>query len=103
MSSLSVVKDLDVFEDALFGMPPSFIPFKVNMLGLECMKKRFRDRIIIAISTPAHAGTYTVSTEQALKLLTGVLASTIRVQNHPRLDRSPANGSFECIGDEIRR
>ena len=51
----TIIKDFDILEDALSGLSPGSVSFKIYNLGLECMKERLHYGIIIAISGRTHA------------------------------------------------
>ena len=54
--SLPVVKDFDVFEDALLGFLVRFIVLHVDEFNLQRFEKRFHGGIVIAITFGTHAG-----------------------------------------------
>ena len=77
MHTLSVVKKLDVFKQADPQLLRISVISAVNPFGFQRFEKRFRHRVIVAISLAAHALTHSVFFQQIPEAFAGVLNPSI--------------------------
>ncbi len=72
-----VIKDLDVLKKTLpkFLLVTEF--FSVDPLGFQCLEKRFRYGIIIAVSFPAHTLDKMVICQLFPERFAGILNATV--------------------------
>lgn len=83
MSSFAVVEDFDVLKQALSQLLLGFEAFPVDPVGFKALKKGLGDRVIIAVTRPAHALDHLVAIEFLSEILAGVLGASIRMKHDP--------------------
>jgi hypothetical protein len=83
MQALAVVPNLDILEDrpATFGARAKMV--EIYQVFLDQAVPGFDTRIIPAAPLPAHAGGHAVAGEPRLVSGRGVLATAVRVMQHP--------------------
>jgi len=60
MSSMAIIKQLDVFKDSLSSLSSIGIFFMMGTFGFETVEKAFRNSIIPTVSATAHATNHLV-------------------------------------------
>ena len=55
MPPVAIIKNFDIFKDALPGLCPCSVSFKINDFCFECVEERFHHSVIITIALSAHA------------------------------------------------
>ena len=84
MQAPPVVEDLNVLEDAPHGLVAGVVVLAVDQLSLKRVKEAFCNRVVPAVAFAAHAAHGLDSFEQALVVVTSILAAPVRVVNKPR-------------------
>lgn len=77
---LGVVEQLNVAEHIAPRIGVGAVDPLLDALALEQLEEAFHDRIVVKVSTPAHAANDAVSLQEALPVLAGELIALIRVQ-----------------------
>ena len=77
MLAFWVVEKLDIIKHVVSGGFPVPVDFPAYPLALQQIEKALCDRIVIAITTAAHAGFQIVGLQELLPLITGKLAALI--------------------------
>lgn len=78
----AIVKHLDVIKDFFSGLISRFIGSASNSFPLEQLKEAFSYRIVVAVSSAAHAAHQPVCVQKVLPLFAGELAALVRMHNH---------------------
>ena len=81
MSSLSIVEDFDIAEQAGFGLLVCLIVFSMHLLLFEGGKEAFDNCIIPAVATATHAAHDTPFFQPLLIIIGRVLAAAVTVKN----------------------
>jgi len=71
--ALSIVKHLDVIKDFFACLISCFISSSSNSFPLEQLKEAFSHRIVVAVSSAAHAAHKPVGGQKVLPLFAGEL------------------------------
>lgn len=79
----SIIKGFHILDDAVFGIFPSVIGFKINKLSLQGMEKRFNHGSVIAVSCAAHTLDEPVLWSQSAECRASILHTTIRMKHNP--------------------
>jgi hypothetical protein len=66
MSPSPIIKDFNVIKGGTAGLCSCLKRLAINAFTLETMKKAFHDRIIIAVSSTAHAGLHTFAVRKSV-------------------------------------
>ena len=82
MAPTWIVKELDVVEDIRSCLVSSGIDFPTNPFAFEQLKETFCHGVIVAVSPTAHAGLQVVGAQKRLPVVTGELASLVRVHRY---------------------
>ena len=101
MTPLSVVEDLNIFKDGLPGFCSRFKPVEEYQFVLNGAKKGLCGGIIVAIAFAAHAGKKAVFLKQFLKVLAGILGTSVGVMDQSSLGAMPLDGLFHGFDHEI--
>ena len=97
MFSLSIVIRFDVFENSGCCHASSGVPFAVNELDFQRVKKALHRGIVVTVGSAPHAAAQTVVPDQSLVSLGTILATAIRVN-----DRALGEAAAEqCHGQRI--
>ena len=83
MLTFWVIEKLDVIEDVCTSLLTGCIGFTPYAFSFEELEETLGHGVIITITPSAHAGFQIVCLEETLPLITGELASLIRMNNHP--------------------
>jgi hypothetical protein len=86
VSALGIVEAINIFPDLDDGRVSTGVDALLDPLLLEAAEEGFRDRIVPAIASPAHAWFETVGLAEAPPRVAAVLSSLIRVDQ--RLSRA---------------
>ena len=82
MFSYSIVKYLNILKDTAPGLSSRQVPFMIHKFSLECFKKALSYSIIITVALTAHTLNEPISIQQLSELGTGILDTTIRMEDH---------------------
>jgi hypothetical protein len=80
MSSLSIVEDFDVVEQAGFGLLVCHVVFSMHPLFFECGKETLDHRIVPAVALAAHTARNIPLLKPPLIGMRGVLATPVTVK-----------------------
>jgi hypothetical protein len=75
MTSLAVVKHLNVVNDVSSGLFPGLIGGEKHPLRFEAAEKAFGNCVVPAVTFPTHTADHTVCLEQLLKIIAAVLTA----------------------------
>lgn len=84
MTALPIIKPFDIFKYILFGFVTGFVLAVMNKLYLEGVEKTLSHRIISTVGFSAHTASDSMSFQQSLKVLTGILNSPVGMMNQSR-------------------
>ena len=82
MSADGVVEHLDVAEDIAARFLSCAVGFSANALTFKQLEETLRYSIVVAVSSPAHAGLQVVAGQEALPFVAGELATLIGMHNN---------------------
>ena len=77
MAAGSVVEDLDIVKNVGSGEVPGFVDAFSDALLLQAAEEGFRDGVVPAIGTPAHARLQIVGQAKPFEVVAAVLAALI--------------------------
>ncbi len=77
MSAPWIVEQLDIIEHVAAGLLACFVNLSSDPLGFERSEEALRHGIVVAVSTPAHAGFQIVILQEGPPLIAGKLRSLI--------------------------
>ena len=97
MQSTRIVEVFDVGQCASCGLFVRVVEPVVHFFGLVTFEKRFHRSIVVTIATPTHALNDFVVAESTPKPLTGVLATSVAVNDQARLGISQRNRLVERL------
>ncbi len=80
MPPLPIIEHFDIFENALPGPCPCLIPVIIHMLCLERIEKALSNRIVIAITLPAHALDKAISPQYISEVSARILNTPVRMK-----------------------
>jgi len=100
MPSARVVEALDVVEHIGAGFVTGSIDLAVGPFDFQRRKEALHGRIVPDVPGPAHRTGDAVVGQQALKLLTGVLRSLVRVMQQGVRLAAPPDGHHQGIHDQ---
>ena len=83
MSSLTIIKHLDVFENILFRLFSCLIILAINPLGLQAPEKTFHHRIVPTIAFAAHNAHNSQIAQNLLISIRGILHAAITMMQNP--------------------
>ena len=90
MAPLTIIEDFNVLKNISRGLRSGLVVPPMNPLPFQRGEETFGHRVIVAISCPAHAACDPLTPQQVLKILAGVLTTTIAVMNEARRRRALA-------------
>jgi hypothetical protein len=73
----SIVERLDVVGDLRESQLPILVDFLLDAFLLKAAEERFRNRVVPAVSTTAHARPQSISSAEALAIVTSVLRALV--------------------------
>lgn len=100
MPALSIVKHLDVIKNFFSRLISRFVGSTPNSFPLEQLKEAFSHRIVVAISSAAHAANQPVGSQKVLPLFAGELAALVRMHNHLLLGFTSPNRHQQSVDNQ---
>jgi hypothetical protein len=82
MTAFRVVEQLDIIEHILPGVFPHAADLAANALALQQLKETLSHRIIVTVTTSAHALLKIVRLQKVLPTLAAELAALIRIRHY---------------------
>src|SRR5918911_1888558 len=92
MATLSVIPNFDVLEDSIAGLGPSGPAMTIEQFPAQRGEETFGHRIVITVSTPAHARHELVSGQQFAVIVGGILHAPIGMVQQPWLGTLALHG-----------
>ena len=86
MFAFAIIEQLNVIKDIAPGFISGCIDFPFDPFPLQQLEKAFSHSIVMAVSSPAHTAFQAMIFQESLPVLTGVLATLVRM-NHDLLFR----------------
>ena len=77
VSSLPIVKHLDILKDISLSVVPGSVSSMINTLNLQSLKKAFNDSVVPAISSATHAREYGMSLKELPVFFARILRALI--------------------------
>ena len=99
MTSLAVVKHLNVVNDVSSGLFPGLIGGEKHPLRFEAAEKAFGNCVVPAVTFPTHTADHTVCLEQLLKIIAA--ADPVRVEHEPGVRTTAPDAHPQSIDNQL--
>lgn len=83
MPSFEVVEQFDVIEDVGPCVITRGVDTPLDPLTLEQLEEAFGHSIVVAVASPTHRANHCVRLDEALPIVTGVLAALVGMNQQP--------------------
>ena len=101
MTSLPIVKDLDVVEDVGLRLFTSRVSTTTNSFTLEHGKEALNGCVVVAVTASTHATCNAVLLEQISEIVARILRASIRVMQQRSRWGSIAKGHRHRVDNEV--